>query len=84
MIDPKHVRPLLTQLCVELGFCLPPAEGAKLCAHPPVTVTEFTVAVFVAEGMDPERSDRYLFRQVQDRVAEAFERSEEQRLGENL
>jgi len=77
MINSTDVRPLLEKLCVDLGFCLPPAESEKLFANPPETVLEFTNAVFSAEGLAPEVADRHLFRQVRDYVSQAFRRSEE-------
>jgi len=59
---------LLDLLCVELGFCLSPAEHARLASSPPSSVKAFTDAVFVAEGLDPVTADRHLWRQVRDRV----------------
>ena len=45
---------LLDELCVRLGFCLPPQEQERLRqTRPPLDVDEFTDAVFVAERMDP-------------------------------
>ena len=63
---------LLDKLCVDLGFCLPPEECARLSGSPPQTVEAFTNAVFVAEGLDPDLADRHLWRQVRDRVTEYF------------
>jgi hypothetical protein len=78
MVNPNDVKALLEQLCLDLGFCLPPSEAARLCASPPRTVLDFTEAVFRAEGLlPPEVADRRLFRQVRDRVANAFRSSEE-------
>jgi hypothetical protein len=45
----------------------------KLETHQPRTVEEFTRAVYRAEGMDPEQSDRRVYRQVESAVAAAFE-----------
>ena len=47
------VQRLLDELCVELGFCLPSREQARLLQSPPTDPDEFTNAVFAAEGMDP-------------------------------
>ncbi|MGX7669118.1 hypothetical protein [Plantactinospora sp. DSM 117369] len=47
----KDVERLLYELCVKLGFCLPPAESRQLCESPPRDVDSFTDAVFEAEGM---------------------------------
>jgi hypothetical protein len=67
---------LLERLCTELGFCLPPAECARLLASPPTNVRDFTNAVFAAEGLNPELADKHLWRQVRDRIAEHFQRME--------
>ena len=50
---PARVRALLYELCVDLGFCLPPAGQQRLESNPPADVDEFTEAVFREEGMDP-------------------------------
>ncbi|MBD0421680.1 hypothetical protein AB0L35_07740 [Streptomyces sp. NPDC052309] len=66
--DPKaKVRQLLYELCVDLGFCLPPQEHHRLQEAPPADVDGFTDAVFEAEGMDPGLHEE-LRRQVRDRV----------------
>ena len=67
---------LLDNLCVDLGFCLPSEKYARLSNSPPNTVNSFTDALFVAEGLDPLLVDKYLYRQVQERVAEYFKGSE--------
>ncbi len=72
----KQIAYLLDELCVELGFCLPPDEQARLQNKPPKDIDAFTDAVFRAEGLDP-LADRQLRRQVRARVAECFERLDE-------
>jgi hypothetical protein len=72
-LAPTEVYSLLSKLCVDLGFCLPPDEIARFQDTPPESVDEFTDAVFVAEGLDPVDSDTTLRRQVRDRVAAAFD-----------
>ncbi len=62
---------LLDELCVKLGFCLPPADRRRLEGEPPADVDAFTDAVFAAEGLDPHgRPD--LRRQVVACVATHF------------
>ncbi|MEU5611274.1 hypothetical protein AB0H03_21470 [Streptomyces sparsogenes] len=58
------VQRLLYELCVDLGFCLPPEEHRRLREAPPADADIFTDAVFEAEGMGPGE-DR---RQVRDVV----------------
>ena len=74
MLNPNETESLLSELCFELGFCLPPEDEDKLIETPPNTVEAFTDAVFLAEGLDPQNADRHLYRQVRDKVAETFQR----------
>ena len=67
---------LLHELCVDLGFCLPPAEQARMRDVPLGDVDGFTDAVFAAEGLDP-RLYRDLRQQVRERVARYFGREPE-------
>lgn len=64
-----RVEGLLGELCVRLGFCLPPDDWDRLAADPPQDAGAFTDAVFRAEGLDPETADLRLWRQVRDLVA---------------
>ncbi|MEO3821215.1 hypothetical protein [Plantactinospora sp. B24E8] len=63
----SDVEQLLYELCVKLGFCLPPAENRRLCEAPPGDVDGFTDAVFEAEGMG-DMSHTNLRRQVREVV----------------
>lgn len=67
----EETQSLLDRLCVELGFCLPPAEQERLCNAPPVEVDAFAEEVFRAEGLKPSRGS--LYTQVRDMVNDAFE-----------
>jgi hypothetical protein len=53
MLSASEVEWLLDTLCVDLGFCLPPAARKILIEHPPTGPDDFTDAVFVAEGSIP-------------------------------
>jgi len=77
MLTPREVELLLQTLCVDLGFCLPPDEAARLKSAPPTDVRAFADAVFLAEGLDPATADRHLWRKVRDGIAVAFARHEE-------
>ena len=72
VLTPAEVTSLLSRLCGDLGFCLPPAECERLRIAPLVTIDSFTDAVFLAEEMHPDTAERHLYRQVRARVAEAF------------
>jgi hypothetical protein len=74
MLDAVETESLLSVLCTKLGFCLPPKEENRLIENPPETIDDFTDAVFRAEGLNPQYAERHLYRQVRDKVAEAFEK----------
>jgi hypothetical protein len=74
MMNKKLIEQLLNDLCVKLGFCLPPDDIARLVNETPPSVASFVDSVFVAEGLNPEIADRHLYRQVRDMVAETFRR----------
>lgn len=77
MLSTEEAGVLLSILCRRLGFCLPPDAEARLTEDPPAGIDQFTVAVFVAEGLDPSTADRRIYRQVKALVADAFRSSEE-------
>ncbi|MBC7796833.1 MAG: hypothetical protein H7Z37_08175 [Pyrinomonadaceae bacterium] len=74
MLDVAEVESLLSKLCIDLGFCLPPEDENLLREKPPSDVDAFTDAVFLAEGLDPQHVDRHLYRQVREVVWQAFEK----------
>ncbi len=49
----QSIELLLHELCVDLGFCLPPSSQQALINNPPLDIDEFTDAVIRAEGLDP-------------------------------
>ena len=78
-MSPPYVEALLAELCVALGFCLPPDEQARLRASAPADVDEFTDALIRAEGLDPHTDiPRHLRRDVRARVAEHFRKAEDE------
>ena len=74
MLSSSEVDYLLTKLCVDLGFCLPPGVWANFQEMPPNDIDSFTDAVIVAEGLDPGYIDRSLRSEVRQLVAESFAR----------
>ncbi len=74
-LTPLHVSRLLGDLCVQLGFCLPPDSQLALQQNPPADPNSFTDAVFTAEGIDPATADRHLYRQVRGMIRDAFRKS---------
>ena len=53
-----RVEALLYELCVDLGFCLPPQAYEALTYNPPPDAEAFARAVFIAEGLDFDAYDR--------------------------
>src|SRR5262245_36015458 len=53
-----QVKPLLHDLCVDLGFCSLGEGGDQLRNSPPATVDEFADAVIVADGAGPGLPNR--------------------------
>jgi hypothetical protein len=62
---------LLYDLCVDLGFCLPPADNARICASESWDADAFVAEVFRIEGMDPNEH-LALKRQMRNRFVEMF------------
>jgi hypothetical protein len=78
-----EVDELLTKLCIDLGFCLPPKAIARFQTTPPADVDAFTDAVFIAEGLDP-LTNRKLRGEVRAVVDDAFARAQENKKGTAL
>ena len=77
-MTPAQVESMLYELCVVLGFCLPPEEVALLKSNPPTEVDAFTDAVIRAEGLDPYADiPLHLHRDVKARVAKHFRGAED-------
>jgi hypothetical protein len=67
------VQRLLDELCIKLGFCLPPDENRRLRQSSPADVDSFTDAVIEAEGMG-DMSYTDLRRQVREVVDQHMSR----------
>ena len=65
---------LLYELCVALGFCLPPDAYSALVDAPPDTPEGFARAVYTAEGLDYDADPRVGLRAaVVERVTRAMD-----------
>ena len=71
LLEPDEVRGLLSRLCIEYGFCLPPIEIEKIVMSPPTDIDEFTEAALMAEGYGFTKSDP-LCSKARDLVEQAF------------
>lgn len=63
---------LHNDLCVQLGYCLPPDDQQTISSDPPTSVDAFTDAVIVAEGLDPVLMASEQRQQVRRMVAATF------------
>ena len=75
----RQIELLLEELCIDLGFCLPPDVQAQLIHEPPADVDEFTDAVIRAEGLDPYTGiPTHLRRDIRQRVTRCFKVREDE------
>ncbi len=65
----ESIDKLLAELCVEWGFCLPPASCDRIAAMDEFTPEEFAEAVLRAEGMDPSTNETWM-----ERLTDRFQR----------
>ena len=84
MLETAEVESLLSKLCIELGFCLPPEHENRLIENPPAIIEEFTDAVFRLEGLNAQFAERHLYRQVRDKIAQAFEQHMQEHFFDSL
>ena len=68
---PESLDALFYDLCVDLGFCLPPGGEDRIVAKSPETVEAFADAVYLEEGLagDTRKQLRVL---VEERIAKYF------------
>jgi len=68
---PEALDFLLYDICVELGFCLPPQDHARICATEVWDADAFTEEVFRVEGMDPDEHLKWK-REIRNRFIDMF------------
>ena len=49
---------LLQELCIDWGFCIPPADARRIASTTPLTADQFAYAVLTAEGFVAEYEKR--------------------------
>ncbi len=69
-LSEKVVKYLLDDLCITLGYCLPPKEQERIINEPPNTPQQFSKAVMDAEGVGT--GDSQLFEDVLEIVCKYF------------
>src|SRR5262245_6080816 len=67
----QQTEALLGELCVQLGYCLAPADFEAVVADPPTDPQAFAELVTRLEGVDPD--DDELFMAVLELVVRTFE-----------
>ena len=77
-MSPRQIDLLLQELCVDLGFCLPPDELIRIREKPEIDVDAFTDVVIRAEGLDPQGDiSLNLYRKVRAVVVKHFRAAED-------
>jgi len=76
MMTRERMRRLLDELCIELGFCIPPKVKAELMENPPVDETACVNAVIRAEGLEPEQVALTMFRDMKARARRYYKEEE--------
>jgi hypothetical protein len=62
---------LLYELCVDWGFCIPPADAQRIASTRPLTADQFANAVLTVEGLVAEYEKRW-FVQIRQRFVDRF------------
>jgi hypothetical protein len=62
---------LLYDICVDLGFCLPPDDNARICTTESWDADAFVEEVFRAEGMDSNEHLKWK-REIRNRFIDMF------------
>jgi len=67
----KQIRYLLGDLCVDWGFCIPPADADRIARSKRLEADEFAAEVLRAEGMFSEYETKW-FPRIKQRFIERF------------
>jgi hypothetical protein len=67
----KDLRSLLSKLCLEWGFCIPPDDVDRIACSQRLTADEFAAEVLKAEGFNPDYEVRW-YRWIKRRFIETF------------
>ncbi|MBK9155031.1 MAG: hypothetical protein IPM25_12575 [Chloracidobacterium sp.] len=68
----EELQNLLSKICVDWGFCIPPEPFDEISSCRSITAGEFANAVLKAEGMNPDYEKEW-FRKLKRRFIEEFE-----------
>jgi len=77
-MTPRQVELLLSEMCADLGFCLPAEAQIHLKQNPGTDVDAFTDAVIRAEGLNPLADiSLHLRRDIRAGVLTHFDKAED-------
>jgi hypothetical protein len=62
--EPRYLSDVEVGCFISHGFCFAETVNEKFRSDPPHTIDDFTRAMFVAEGLNPELVRRSVYRQV--------------------
>ena len=68
MSNAKPLNVLMDRVCVDLGFCLPHSEIARIDSGPNLSPQDLADEIFRSEGLDPLVAETQLWRDVFWRV----------------
>ena len=56
----REIHYLLYDLCVDWGFCIPPADADRIAVQDRITADQFAADVLTADGMNTEHEIKWL------------------------
>ena len=66
---------LLHDLCVDLGFCIPPEDWERITRVKRINAEDFAVEVVRADGLNPEYEQKWV-KKIAERFLEHFGKNE--------
>jgi hypothetical protein len=67
----KKIEHLLNDLCIDLGFCIPPEDIKRITEAGSWEADNFACQVLIAEGMNPEYEKQWRSR-IRNKFVEKF------------
>jgi hypothetical protein len=67
----ERLSHLLYELCVDWGFCIPPADRQRIASTKSLTADQFAHAVLTAAGFIAKHENRW-FQQIRQRFVDKF------------
>jgi hypothetical protein len=80
--SPQQIRAVLSELCVRLGYCLPPSEYEAVESDPPTNPLAFAELAVTLEGVGELDADA--FERVLEIVVKTFQGAAQERNSEDV